>query len=371
MTDLHVGLISGTSMDGIDAVVVDLAPARPELLASNTFEFPADIHSALDTLRADPDQFPLRTLGWLDARLGQALGRAAKEIVANAGLHSDQISAIGSHGQTVLHRIDSDPSHTLQIGDPSRIAEITGITTVADFRRADVAAGGQGAPLAPLIHAAMLGQDEERRAVINLGGIANITLLKDHAIQAGFDSGPANCFLDLWYRRHHPDRFDHQGQWASEGKIDAAWLHQLLDDPYFGKPPPKSTGIEYFSARWLEQRLPKWSNDRPQDIQATLAEFSARTLAGPLSDISLDRVLICGGGVHNHDLVQRISSHLNSSNPNGLPIEATDSHGLPADHVESVLFAWLAAQRLAGVRLATNPVTGAVKSVCLGSIYSA
>ena len=353
-------------MDGIDAVIVDLAPARPELLASDTFEFPAEINGALDTLRADPDQFPLGSLGWLDASLGQAFGDAAKAIVANAGFRSDQIAAIGSHGQTVLHRIEGDPSHTLQIGDPSRIAEITGITTVADFRRADVAAGGQGAPLAPLIHAAMLGQDGERRAVINLGGIANITLLKDHAIQAGFDSGPANCFLDLWYRRHHPDRFDHQGQWASKGTVNEAWLQQLLDDPYFDKPPPKSTGIEYFSNRWLEHRLPAWAKNRPQDIQATLAEFSARSLAAPLSNSKLDRVLICGGGVHNRDMVRRISSHLN-----GLPIEATDRYGLPADHVESVLFAWLAARRLAGVRLATEPVTGAGKSVCLGAIYSA
>jgi len=366
MSEFYVGLISGTSMDGIDAVVVDFSYRTPRVLGPSTRPFDSAIQQQLDQLRQEPDRFALADLGRLDALLGNALAEAALLVIESCGLMPEDIAAIGSHGQTVLHRVDAAPPHTLQIGDPSRIAEITGVTTVADFRRADVAAGGQGAPLAPLIHAAMLGQDGERRAVINLGGIANITLLIDHAIQAGFDSGPANCFLDLWYRRHHPDRFDHQGQWASNGTIDEAWLHQLLDDPYFDKPPPKSTGIEYFSTRWLEHCLPPWAKDRPQDIQATLAEFSARSLAAPLSDIKLDRVLICGGGVHNHDMVRRISSHLN-----GLPIEATDGHGLPADHVESVLFAWLAAQRLAGVRLATAPVTGAVKSVCLGAIYSA
>lgn len=350
-------------MDGIDAVLVDLEADPPELLAADTFEFDETLRGALDTLRQDPDAFPVARLAWLDALLGDRLADSALAIIERAGRTPAEIAAIGSHGQTVLHRVDAEPPHTLQIGDPHRIAERTGIVTVADFRRADVAAGGQGAPLAPLIHDAVLRDDNERRVVINLGGIANLTELTPGEPTRGFDTGPANCFLDLWYRRHHSGRFDRSGAWAAGGRVESAWLDSLLMDPYFAQPAPKSTGIEYFSTRWLEQRLPVWAGQRPQDIQTTLAEFSAVTLTDQVRPLAPDRVLLCGGGVHNTDLCQRITARLP-----GCPIEATDRYGLPADHVEAALFAWLARERLAGHRLDTGPITGASRPVPLGIV---
>ncbi|MEN1727978.1 MAG: anhydro-N-acetylmuramic acid kinase [Pseudomonadota bacterium] len=364
MRRCHVGLISGTSMDGIDAVVVDLNQNPPAILAAGTFPFNEQVQAQLDVLRADPDAYPIARLGELDSHLGQQLAETALAIIAEAGLKPTNIAAIGSHGQTVLHRVDANPPFTLQIGDPGLIADRTGITTVADFRRADVAAGGQGAPLAPLVHQALLASDEENRVVVNLGGIANLTRLHAGEPTLGFDTGPANCFLDFWYRRHHDGRFDHKGQWAATGQVDPTLLAQLLDDPYFRRPPPKSTGIEYFSERWLEARLPDWASDRPGDLQATLAEFTAVSLVDAMRPLNPDRVLLCGGGSHNSDLCRRIEARLGSC-----PAESTDSFGLPADHVESMLFAWLAAERIAGHPQPTSTITGARQPVFLGVVY--
>ncbi len=366
MAHYHVGLISGTSMDGIDAVVVDLNSRPPRLLAAETYAFDDALRHSLDTLRADPDAFPAARLAWLDAHLGDRFAEAALKVIEQAGLRTADIEAIGSHGQTVLHRVDADPPHTLQIGDPHRIVERTGIVTVADFRRADVAAGGQGAPLAPLIHHALLSSPDECRVVVNLGGIANLTRLAPGMPVIGFDTGPANCFLDLWYRRHNRDRFDADGQWAAGGASDPDWLQQLLKDPYLALEAPKSTGIEYFSTRWLDERLPDWADHRPQDIQATLAEFSAASLSDAVGPLQPERILLCGGGVHNRDLCQRIERHLP-----GCTIDATDAFGLPADHVEATLFAWLAQARLALQRLDTRTITGASRPIMLGTVHLA
>ena len=311
MADYFVGLISGTSMDGIDAVVVDFSSSPPTLLSAATFEFDPGLRQQLDRVRSDPDNYPVARLARLDAEFGDALATAARTIIDSSGLTRADIKAIGSHGQTILHRAEADPPHTLQIGDPHRIAERTGITTVADFRRADLAAGGQGAPLAPLLHQALLASDEEFRIVVNLGGIANITLLEPHRPVSGFDTGTANCYLDLWYRRHHAGRFDRDGAWASNGQVDEHWLSSLMSDPYLALPPPKSTGIEYFSPDWLDRRLPDWADQRRPDIQATLAEFTARSLAEAVraaSGRTLDRLILCGGGIHNLDLVRRIGN---------------------------------------------------------------
>jgi anhydro-N-acetylmuramic acid kinase len=351
-------------MDGIDAVVVDFAADPPVLLAADTFAFDSGLRRSLDELRADPDHFPAACLARLDAQLGDRFAEAALAVLDRAELAPGDVRAIGSHGQTVLHRVDEDPPHTLQIGDAHRIAERTGITTVADFRRADVAAGGQGAPLAPLIHQALLATPEECRVVVNLGGIANLTRLAPDQALIGFDTGPANCFLDLWYRRSHAGRFDAAGQWAATGRVDPEWLARLLDDPYFRLTAPKSTGIEYFSARWLDERLPAWAEDRPEDIQATLAEFSAASLADAVSTLKPERVLLCGGGVRNLDLVERLRRRLP-----GCLLEPTDAHGLPADHVEAALFAWLARQRLDQRAVDTRSVTGARHPILAGTVF--
>ncbi len=365
MADHLIGLISGTSMDGIDAVLVRFEPECRVLSQVNT-PYSDPMLRALDTLRRDPDAFPVAAMAQLDAELGDAFATAALAVMQQAGLTPDAICAIGSHGQTVLHRAGPNdrPAHTLQIGDPHRIAANTGIVTVADFRRADLAAGGQGAPLAPLIHQALLADSSEYRLVVNLGGIANLTRLHPERAVSGFDTGPANCFLDAWYRRHHQGRFDRNGDWAASGTVDSSWLLHLLADPYFSLPPPKSTGIEYFSLDWLIQRLPDWADTRPQDIQATLAEFSAVSLVQALSDDDArpDRVLVCGGGVHNHDLLERIRRRLSC------PVQSTSDFGLDPDIVEATLFAWLARERLAGRPVATPGITGARGAVLLGVV---
>lgn len=363
----YVGLISGTSMDGIDAVVVDFAAGRPAVEAALTHPFDDELRTALDAVRRDPDGFPVASLGRLDAALGDQLAEAALRVIEAAGCRPADIRAIGSHGQTVVHHAEADPPFTLQIGDPWRLARRTGITTVADFRRADLAAGGQGAPLAPLLHEALFRHPRETRYVANIGGIANLTVLEPGADVLGFDTGPANCLLDLWFRRHHEgERFDRGGRWAATGQADPAWLDELLGDPYLSRPAPKSTGIEYYSPAWLDERLPEWAEQRPADVQATLSEFSAASLAGAIEagpggpDA---RLLLCGGGVHNDDLVERLRRHLP-----GLPVESTGDHGLDPDHVEAVLFAWLAQRRLANERVDTRSITGATAPVLAGAV---
>lgn len=366
-SELFVGLISGTSMDGIDAAVVDFSGPQPKLPGAANRAFAGDIRQALDQARHDPDAFPAAALSRLDARLGTAMAEAALAAIESAGLEPGNIRAIGSHGQTILHRPWDDPPHTLQIGDPHRIARLAGIDVVADFRRADLAAGGQAAPLAPLFHQAVLHSDDEDRAVLNLGGIANITLLPQTGPVRGFDTGPANCFLDAWYRRHHRDRFDAEGRWAASGQVDAEWLGRLLDEPYFDRSAPKSTGIEHFSEAWLDRRLPDWAGVRPADIQATLAELTARTVAAALERAAggmPDAVLVCGGGVHNHDLLSRLKKHLAPAR-----VESTAACGIDPDQVEAMLFAWLARERIHGRRVDTRAITGASTPVLAGTIF--
>lgn len=365
-TAVFVGLNSGTSMDGIDTVAVDFSRTPPALLAAATVPFGTGVAARLDRIRNDPDNAPAADLARLDALLGEELSRAAMAVIEQAGVSAGEIRAIGSHGQTVLHRPDDAHPHTLQIGDAHRIARRTGIVTVADFRRADLAAGGQGAPLAPLLHEALLRSSKENRAVINLGGIANVTLLAIDGRLRGFDTGPANCLLDTWYRHHHDGPFDAGGQWAASGQPDIDWLEQLLGDPYFARPAPKSTGIEHFSANWLWRKLPEWAAKRPADIQATLAELTARSIDEALSRESFhpQRVLVCGGGVHNRDLMSRLERHLP-----GIVCESTGAHGIDPDHVEAVLFAWLARARLDDERIDTRPVTGAEVPVLSGTLF--
>jgi len=377
MTMTYIGLISGTSMDGIDAVLVDFSGEHPRLLAGETFPYPAALRAALDELRADPDAFPAARLARLDAEVGHAFAEAANGVLAKADIQAHRVRAIGSHGQTVLHRPDDTFPHTLQIGDPTRIAAATGIDVVADFRRADLAAGGQGAPMAPLIHQALLASREENRLVVNLGGIANVTLLPAEGGVSGFDTGPANCFLDDWFRAHHAGqyqdgstpRFDAGGAWAASGTVDNRLLADLMREPWLHREPPKSTGIEHFSPAWLRDRLPNDAENRAADIQATLAEYSAASLVANIERFAPfrpDRVLLCGGGVANTDLVTRIQARLGD-----IPIESTAAHGIAPDYIEAALIAWLAREFIADRAINTPPITGARHPVRLGALWPA
>jgi len=355
-------------MDGIDAVLADFEPASPRVLSAQTIAFDDVIEAELASARNDPHQFPAGRLVRLDAQLGDAFGQAALSVIEEAGVSKETVLAIGSHGQTILHDPDHVPPGTLQIGDPHRIAACTGVLTVADFRRADLAAGGQGAPLAPLLHQALLANPDENRAVVNLGGIANLTLLTTDGGISGFDTGPANCLLDDWYRRHHHGRFDNSGAWAACGQVDEAWLGTLLNDDYFSRPAPKSTGIETFSPGWLDRRLPAWAPERPADIQATLMAATVETLAQAIERLPAGQrpalVIACGGGVHNRTLMDRLGHRLAPT-----PVKDSADFGLNPDHIEALLFAWLARERLANRPVDTRLITGASRPVLAGSLF--
>lgn len=364
---LYLGLISGTSADGIDAALVAFDPA-PELLAAQTLPYSPALRADILALARGDAGIELEALGRLDARLGDAFGEAALTLLEKAGLTATSIRAIGSHGQTVCHRPDGAYPFTLQLGDPTRIAEITGITTVADFRRRDMAAGGQGAPLACAFHAAVLADRAEPRAVLNLGGIANLTLLSPDMPVRGFDTGPASALLDAWCAEHLGVGFDEGGRFAARGTVQPDLLSTLMQDAYFGLPAPKSTGREYFHLDWLRQRAPTVDLLPAADVQATLLELTARSIAEALLTSQPDTamLLVAGGGVHNPLLMSRLGALLSP-----IAVDSTLAYGIDPDHVESMCFAWLARETLEGRPGNLPSVTGARGRRILGSIIQA
>jgi anhydro-N-acetylmuramic acid kinase len=283
-----------------------------------------------------------------------------------AGISSKDVVALGHHGQTVHHQPVGPEPFTLQLGDPNSVAAITGITTVADFRRRDLAHGGQGAPLVPAFHDRLFRSDEETRVVVNIGGIANVTLLRPGEATVGFDTGPGNTLLDEWIRRCRGLPFDRNGAWSESGSVDAGLLHECLREPYFALSPPKSTGRELFNLAWLDERLEFASNRLPfENVQATLAELTASTIVTDLLRLGAKdcRLLVCGGGAHNRDLLVRLARLL------GRKAQSTAEFGLAPDWVEAAAFAWLARARLHGDPGNTPSVTGAQQAVILGGIY--
>lgn len=372
---LFVGLMSGTSADGIDAALVrfDDSVANPhcELLLGRTYPWPDEVRVRLVELGQGADARSLEELGTLDVKTAIAFAEAARAVIAEAGFEATQVRAIGSHGQTVRHRpegarYDGQHPFTWQIGDGNVIAERTGIATVADFRRRDVAAGGHGAPLMPAFHAAMLHSPDEDRAVLNLGGIANFTLLPAQGDVRGFDTGPANALMDAWCERHRGVPFDAGGVFAASGLVDAELLLRLLDEPWFMLPPPKSTGREQFQLDWVQARLR--GGEKPEDVQATLLELSAATVADALRahQPRTRRVIACGGGVRNERLLASIAAQLP-----GVVVETTAVYGLDPDFVEAMGFAWLARQTLSGLPGNLPSVTGARGPRVLGAVYPA
>ena len=365
----YLGAISGTSVDGLDLALLEISRTI-NVTAASTVTLPDGLRRDLLKLgRAGDDDIDV--LGRADAALGEFIGQAALEFITANGSPRD-VTAIGSHGQTVRHRPTGEYPFTLQIGDPNRIAEITGITTVADFRRRDVAAGGQGAPLVPPFHGALFRTDREHRAVLNLGGIGNFTLLpaEPEAPITGFDTGPGNALMDDWISHTRQQPYDHHGEWAASGEVDEVLLERLLADPYLSAPPPKSTGREHFNMAWLKEQLEKHLADRrasDADVQATLCAFTAETVAQALNAWggATERVLVCGGGRHNRTLLAAIAKRVHC------PVEATDDYGVDGDSIEAAAFAWLAHQTLNGQAGNEPAVTGARGPRVLGSIYPA
>ncbi len=361
---LYLGLISGTSVDGIDAVVVRFSDERADLVAHTTVPYADALRSDLLAAIAAPRSCTVDRLGDLDARCGRAFAGAATEIVRAAGVGTGDIAAIGSHGQTLYHQPDAETPFSVQIGDPATIACTTGITTVADFRRQDVALGGQGAPLVPPFHRWVFADANADTAVANIGGIANLTLLPVSGAVTGFDCGPGNTLMDAWIRRHRGEPFDADGGWAALGKVDDALLRRLLADPYLKREPPKSTGFEHYNLTWLEAQIDASAD--PGDVQATLLEFTARSLSEALLDAlpGCRRLILCGGGAHNSALVARLGDSLS-----GIAVESSAEHGIGPDWVEAATFAWLARERLAGRPGNLPTVTGARRPTPLGGVY--
>lgn len=369
---LFVGVMSGTSLDGIDVVLAELPQQGPRVRHARTFPYEDAFRATLAELCRDR-LVDLETLCAVDAELGDQIGTAILALLEEAAVSPRSVEAIGCHGQTVRHA----PRHgrspfTLQIGDPNRIAEHTGITVVADFRRRDLAAGGEAAPLVPAFHAAVFG-DRKARAVLNIGGMANLTLLGPAAAGGsrtreigGFDTGPGNVLIDAWAQRHLQRPWDDGGAWAAQGLVDEALLARLLADPWFAEPPPKSTGREHFHEAWLEARM-----DRPvapASVAATLTELTARTAAEALRDhasFAVEELLVCGGGRHNRLLMDRLAAALPR-----VEVTTTDSRGVDGDWLEGLAFAWLAQQRLAGRAGNVPAVTGARGERVLGGIWA-
>lgn len=360
----YLGLISGTSADGIDAALVRFAP-RLEVLASRTFAYPDDLRLRVLALARSRAEITVDALGQLDHEIGERFAAAASTLLRDAGVASADVAAIGSHGQTICHRPHGPLPFTLQLGDPNVIAERTGIVTVADFRRADIAAGGEGAPLLPALHAAVLADAAAPRAVLNLGGIANLTVLVPGEPVTGFDSGPANCLLDAWSLRVRGTSRDDDGAWARSGQPDGTLLARLLEDPYFAMPPPKSTGREHFNLDWLDASLSAGLD--AADVQATLLQLSARSIADALRGHapSVREVYACGGGVHNGALMAALRVALPD-----VKIDTTAALGLDPDFVEAVGFAWLARARLENAPGNLPSVTGARGQRVLGGVYA-
>jgi len=366
MAELFIGLMSGTSMDGIDAALLDLSSSQPIILATHSHRYPAWLHKQLEAALALTE--PLHAdLTALDNEVGECFAAAANALLLASCVDTSAIIAIGSHGQTIRHEPDSPNPYSLQFGNPTIIAARTGIDVVADFRRADIEAGGQGAPLAPAFHKAVFETPAENRVVLNLGGIANITTLAADTSVAvtGFDTGPASTLMDYWAQQHLNTTMDESGRWAAGGEIDKALLMNMLADCYFSMAPPKSTGREYFNAHWLNTFI-STSQTPAQSIQTTLCELSAKSIADAVHDFARDthRIIVCGGGAHNAYLMTRLRANLP-----GIAVDSAALHGIDPDWVEAAAFAWLAKRRLDERPGNIPEVTGASQPVLLGDIF--
>jgi len=366
-----IGVMSGTSLDGIDVTLTSFSESDTfQLVNARTFSFPKALYNQLQGLIVNQTS-TLENLGQIDIALGRLIGSSINTILAEQQLTAKDITAIGSHGQTIFHSPVGEYPFSLQIGDASVIAEITGITTIADFRQRDIAAGGQGAPLVPAFHQALFSSPNEDRVIVNIGGISNITLLPSSANQPviGFDTGPGNVLLDYWIKVQQNKAYDHSGEWAASGQCNQKMLKQLLDEAYFKQAIPKSTGRELFNQYWCETTLARFTQEiSSADIQATFAELTALTIANDIKAYaeSSNSVFICGGGAHNIHLMNRLKSLLADKK-----VSTTMDLGVSPDWVEACAFSWLAYRTLGNKTGNLPSVTGAKHPVILGAIYPA
>lgn len=366
MPELYIGLMSGTSMDGIDAVVASFDDGRVEIAGSLRRAYPDTLRRALFNAVATPVDQTIDNVGALDRQVGECFRDAARALLESTGIAAAEVRAIGSHGQTIRHQPDAVAPYSLQIGNPAIIAAGTGVCTVADFRSADIAAGGQGAPLVPPFHHWLFGDSQVDRVILNIGGIANLTVLRaDGSPVVGFDTGPGNALLDRWVQARKKQPFDQDGAWAASGQCIETLLEDMLTYPYFDLAPPKSTGLEDFNLQWLAQFNPE--RFAAVDVQATLAELTARTVVEGVRKTApgATELYVCGGGAHNVDLLERLARKLPK-----IKLGTTSMVGLDPDWVEAVAFAWLAMRTVHNEPGNLPSVTGASSKVVLGEIHS-
>ena len=369
MQQFYLGLMSGTSVDGVDVALVDFSEAHPRLLDCRTFPFSSSLTHEIHQLCA-PSINEIELMGRVDRAIAKVFSEASLQLLKDNYINPEQVIAIGSHGQTIRHIPYSDHSFSLQIGDPNTIAILTGIDVVADFRRKDVALGGQGAPLVPAFHHAVFASDNVSRVIVNIGGISNITYLpKGDSINIlGFDTGPGNTLLDAWCKLHTGKNFDEKGQWAAQRSADPELLALLNEHEYFSLPAPKSTGREQFNLPWLQHNLTQLNRQiDPQVVQATLVMLTTNTIAKQISQFKdVEQVFICGGGAYNDFLVEQLESELHECE-----LCLSDELGVSADAVEAMAFAWLAYAHLNNINGSIANVTGAKRGAVLGSFCPA
>lgn len=364
---LFVGLISGTSVDGVDCALVQFDSDKPRLIATHSHNIPSALRESILEL-CSGETNGLVQLGTVHIELGKLFAEAVTELLNQSGHSASDIVAIGSHGQTVWHEPEAQHPFTLQLADPNTIAQLTGITTIADMRGRDMAAGGQGAPLAPLLHRQVFRSNEVNRAVINIGGFGNITSLPTSGSNLAFDTGPGNVLMDYWIEKNLQQTFDKEGSWAASGKCNTELLDVLLEEEYFHKQPPKSTGRELFNGKWLEAKLLSFGKEiAPEDVQATLLQLTATTITNDLARCTeVQEIYVCGGGAHNKSLMSALNELAK-----GATVQSTAELGIDPDWVEAIAFAWMAYQTVQGNTIETGEFTGANKPVILGGIYQA
>ena len=361
---LYVGAISGTSVDGLDLALLEI-DSSPTIVDCTTVDFPERLQEDLRSL-ASPGSNEIFRMGQAHVGLGRFIGNAVTSYLSRLGVNKKQVAAIGSHGQTIRHHPDENPPFSIQIGDGSTIAELTGITTVCDFRSRDLAAGGVGAPLVPLFHQALFGARNLPTVVLNVGGIANISVLGigPHSMLKGYDTGPGNALLDAWIQYHLQLPYDADGAWSRTGTVNEHLLEQMLSHPYFAKNPPKSTGKELFSLEFIHSQLKNHSDMDSADVQATLHELTCQSIAREIAPLQVDSVIVCGGGRLNLHLVARLQELLRETN-----VLVAEDVGVDGDGIEAATFAYLAWCLLEGKAGNVPEVTAASGSRLLGSIF--
>ena len=364
MAEIYVGLMSGTSVDSVDCATLDLSSEEVRVLSCKNFEIPKDLKKDI-IQSSQSEKIEQELIDDLDFRMAEVLVESAKEIISDSNIEVKDIKAIGSHGQTIKHEPRSETPYTLQIGDPQKISNDLNITTVGNYRHDDIEAGGEGAPLTPVFHNTVFGSDGKKKVIVNIGGITNITAL-NYSELIGFDTGPGNCLMDCWSRIHNVGNYDDRGSWASSGTINQSLLGVMMEDEYFSRKYPKSTGPDYFSHEWIQKNLLKLSKEIPaEDVQATLVQVTVVSLIESINSLNLseDNIYLCGGGVHNDFLCGEINKQSKKR------VSTTFELGIDPDYVEAICFGWLAKQRIENKSFNLSEITGSKGEVYLGRIY--